>query len=188
MLGRDRSAVVADPHAALVDLCREHVRWHGPSTRRDVAWWSGTRLREVDAALADLREELVGRPGPDGETYLDLAEGVPTADPDPAPRLLAEFDALLVGYDTAARRRFADPEHLPWYWTQGNGLYSCVLLLDGRLRGSWRLVGAGARRVLELRMFPGERLLDPGDLTAQVRALEAVLACTVPDVRVTRAA
>jgi hypothetical protein len=187
VLGRDRSAVVADPHAALVELCRGHVRWHGPSSRRDIAWWSGDRLGDVDAALAEIADELVGRPGPDGETYLDLAEGAPSQDPVPGPRLLPEFDALVVAYAPKARVRFADEAHLPWFWTQANGLFSCVLLLDGRLRGSWRLVGTGRRRVLELRTFPGERPVDPGDLTDPVRALATVLACEVTDVRVTRA-
>lgn len=186
VLGRDRSAVVADPHAALVELCRWHVRWHGPSSRRDIAWWSGDRLRDVDAALTGLADELVGRPGPDGETYLDLAEGAPTDDPEPGPRLLGEFDALLLAYAPQARVRFADEEHVAWFWAKANGLFSCVLLLDGRLRGSWRLVGNGARRVVELRMFPGERRVGPGELSGPVRALEAVLACEVTDVRVLR--
>ena len=187
VLGRDRSGVVADPQAALVELCRWHVRWHGPSSRRDIAWWSGDRLRDVDAALAALADELVGTRGPDGETYLDLAEGAPTAEPQPGPRMLAEFDALLMAYAPAARARFADPDHLPWFWARSNGLFSCVLLVDGGLRAAWRLEGGGGSRVVQLRMFPGERAVDPGELTTQVRALEAVLACEVTDVRVTRA-
>lgn len=187
LLGRPRDAVVADPGAALVELVRCHVRWFGPSSRRDVAWFTGDRLTDVDAAVAALGEELVGRAGPDGETYLDLAEGVPDGDPDPGTRLLPEFDGLLMGRDSKRRQRFVDDAHLPWYWTRGNGLFASVLLHDGRLRGSWRFDGSGRRRAVDVRVFPGEPLVAEADLADQVRALEAVLMIEVHDVRVTRA-
>lgn len=186
LLGRPR-AVAVDPHAALVELVRCHVRWFGPSSRRDVAWFTGDRLTDVDAAVAALGEELVGRTGPDGETYLDLADGPRGGDPDPGTRLLPEFDGLLMGRDSKRRQRFVDDAHLPWYWTRSNGLFASVLLHDGRLRGSWRLDGTGRRRALDVRVFPGEPLVAEADLAHQVRALEAVLQIEVHDVRVTRA-
>lgn len=187
LLGRRRDDVVADPQAALVEVVRLHVRSYGPSSRRDVAWFTGDRLGDVDAAIAVLGEELVGRPGPDGQTYLDLADGVRGGSPDPGTRLLPEFDALLVGRDSKHRQRFVDDAHLPWYWTQENGLYACVLLHDGRLRGSWRMEGAGARRRIEVRMFPGETLLGEDAVADQVRAIETALATEVVDVAITRA-
>lgn len=187
LLSRPREHVVADPRAALVEVVRGHVRWFGPSSRRDVAWFTGDRLTDVDEAVATLGDELVARPGPDGETYLDLVEGVRGGDPDPGTRLLPEFDGLLMGRDSKRRQRFVDEAHLPWYWTQGNGLFACVLLHEGRLRASWRFEGSGRRRVLAVRVFPGEALVPEDALTDQVRALETALAIEVTDVRVTRA-
>ncbi len=187
LTGRSREAVVGDPQAALVEVVRLHVRWYGPSSRRDVAWFTGDRLGDVDAAIATLGEELVSRPGPDGQTYLDLAQGVPGGSSDPGTRLLPEFDALLVGRDSKLRQRFVDDAHLPWYWTQGNGLYACVLLHHGRLRGSWRLEGAGRHRRIGIRMFPGEALLGEDAVADQVRAIEVALAIEVTDVDVSRA-
>lgn len=187
LLGRPREAVVADPQAALVEVVRLHVRCYGPSSRRDVAWFTGDRLGDVDAAIATLGEELVGRPGPDGQTYLDLAQGVRGGSPDPGTRLLPEFDALLVGRDSKHRQRFVEDAHLPWYRTQENGLYACVLLHDGRLRGSWRLEGAGRRRRIEVRMFPGEALVGQDAVADQVSAIGTALAIEVTDVAIVRA-
>jgi hypothetical protein len=38
--------------------------------------------------------------------------------------------------------------------------------------------------VVDVEMFPGERLLDPGDLGGSAAAIESVLGLTVTDVRV----
>src|SRR6478609_3297426 len=105
-----------DPQAALVELVRHHVEASGPVTRRDLAWWSGEGLRNVDAAIESLRNELVSRPGPGGLDYLDLADMKPRSGGDLGARLLPEYDALLLGYDPAARKRFADDEAVLHSW------------------------------------------------------------------------
>lgn len=46
----------------------------------------------------------------------------------------------------------------------------------------------GPARRLQVRMFPGERVLDGSELAEQVRALETVLDITVTEVEVVRAA
>ncbi len=190
LFGSQRYPAPVPAHEALVRLARQHVTSYGPSSRRDIAWWTGEGLRRVDEALAAFRNELVERPGPNGETYYDLAElaDLATCDPDQGLRLLPEFDALVVGYDTRARSRFVDEAHLPWYWSRANGLLSAVVLDGARLRGSWRFDQAAPARRLQVRMFPGEQVLDGFELAQQVRALETVLDITVTEVEVTRAA
>jgi hypothetical protein len=187
VLAVSREAVVADPQAALVDLARIHVAAFGPSSRRDIAWWTGEALSAVDDALVALAEEFTARPGPDGETYHDLAE--PPA-PGKGPgnevglRLLPEFDAVLLGYAPPARYRFVDLDHLPYFWTMSNGMYFALVLHDGRVRASWALRGSGRRRVVDVRMFPRERLLDEGDFTDQVEALAVALGLDAGDLDV----
>lgn len=165
----DRSAVLADDDAAVDALLLQHVRAHGPSSRNDLAWWSGLGLTRVDAALARLA--LAADEGPDGRRYHDLPDA-------PAPveltglRLLPEFDALLCGYDPAGRERFVDPAHYEVLWKQSNGQLLAPVLVGNRLRGYWRLTGSGRRRRIEVLRFPGVRGFGRDRLTDAVAALE----------------
>jgi hypothetical protein len=181
VLGEPRSPWLDDPDGALVELTRQHLAAFGPANRRDVAWWSGEGLRNVDHALDALADELTARPGPDGQTYYDLVDAPADGDPDPGVRLLPEYDAVVVGYDPKTRERFLAPEQLGYVWNQRNGGLSAFVLAGGRVRGSWRLVGTGQERAVEVRRFPGERL-EEADLADPVQALETALDCRVADV------
>lgn len=185
VLGDDRAPLVDEPDAALVALTRQHLTAFGPANRRDVAWWSGAGIRQVDRALVLLGDELTERPGPDGQTYYDLIDGPGRSESEPGVLLLPEFDAVLVGYDPATRDRFLAPEHLPHVWQQQNGLFSSAVLSGGLLVASWSFVGAGDTRRIEVRMFPGAPLLTEAALAGQVAALEAALAIRVTDIEIT---
>lgn len=173
-----------DPQTALVALIRGQLAAAGPASRRDLAWWSGAGLRQVDAVLESLAAELVARPGPNGLVYVDLADapGGPTV-PEGV-RLLPEYDTLLLAYDPAARDRFADAAAVAHSWNKRNGVHSPTLLVDGRLRGRWRLERSRTSAAVQVEMFPGERLLDPSELADGVVALEKGLGVTVSDVRI----
>ncbi len=182
------SPLLDDPDAAVLAITRMHLAAYGPANRRDIAWWSGAGLRDVDRALGALADELTARDGPDGAPYYDLAETPGNGNGDPGVRLLPEYDALVVGYDPHTRDRFLDPEQLPYVWLMGNGSFSSVVLDDVRLTGSWKLTGSGPKRRVEVRMFPGQRLLAESDLADQVASLEAALDMQVVDVVITTAA
>ncbi len=173
------------PDAAVDAAVRIHLRAHGPASRQDLAWWSGLGLRLVDAALLRLDTDLTSATGPDGRTYVDLAEGVP--DPvDPAGvgiRLLPEFDALLCGYDPGARDRFATPEHHRALWNQSNGFMAAPLLRAGRLAGQWRLEGSGATRALSVTTFRGTGRIARRALDDGVDAVERALGIRIGTVR-----
>jgi hypothetical protein len=184
VVGAERSHWLDDPDGALVALTRQHLAAYGPANRRDIAWWSGEGLRNVDAALATIAEELTERPGPDGQTYYDLAEAPRGGASDLGVRLLPEFDAVVVGYDPKTRDRFLDLEHLPHIWAQQNGLFSSGVLAEGRLVASWKFEGAGAERTIEVQMFPGRSALAESDLADQVVALEQALDIRVSDIAI----
>lgn len=173
---------------ALDALCELHVRAHGPSALADIVWWSGETVREIDASLARLREAgiLQAEPGPGEQEFYDLP-GTPLSGPDPGTRLLAEFDALVCGYAPKNRGRFVDAAAKDHYWISVNGIFSSVVLHDGRLRGSWKLTGTGKKRGLEVRMFPGEPTLGRREMAPSVAALETVLATTVTEVSIVSA-
>ncbi|MEO5663976.1 MAG: crosslink repair DNA glycosylase YcaQ family protein [Nocardioides sp.] len=166
-----------------VDAVALHVRCHGPVSRHDIAWWSGLGLRVVDAAIESLG--LVGVAGPAGRSYVDVPSPPPGRDL-PGVRFLPEFDALMCGYDPAARDRFADPGHLRRLWNQNNGMVLPPLLVDGRITGYWRATGSARKRPLEVVWFAGARKPRVSELSEPVASLEAGLDITITGVTLTR--
>jgi hypothetical protein len=175
-----------DADDAVDAAVRLHLRAHGPSSRQDIAWWSGLGLTVVDGALARVGDELVSGSGPDGRAYVDLAHGAP--DPvDPAAvgiRLLPEFDALLCAYDPKGRERFVTAERHKDLWGPGNGLMVAPLLRGGRLAGHWRLSGKGATRGLTVTTFRGTGRLGRRALDDAVDALGRGLGIRIGSVEI----
>lgn len=79
-----------------------------PRAPFDLSFFFGVGLTQVDAAVTQLGDELVRLAGSDEQTYLDLAEPPDPGDDQPGLRLLAEFDALLLGFCGRGRTRFVD--------------------------------------------------------------------------------
>lgn len=186
---RTASAVVElpprpEPTAALAGLVAAHLRAYGPLTRADLAFFFGVRLGQIDAALAVLGDHVAPLTGPEGEPMLDAAEPPPDGDSDPGVRLLPEYDGLLVGYAGANRTRFARADHLAQVWSKTNGVFSPVVLAEGRLVATWKTVAAGRRTDLAITMLPGESRLSEASVADQVSALSAVLDLAIGDVRI----
>ena len=167
----------------MVEAVRLHVASYGPSSRHDVAWWSGLGLRQVDTLLDRL--DLTWRDGPDGRAYADLP-GPPAAREVPGVRLLPEFDALLCGYDPKARGRFVSDADNEVLWHRANGLMLAPVLVDGRIRGHWRLEGSGRSRTLAVSSYAGSRRLRRAEVDEAADALATALDVTISAVTTTR--
>ncbi len=185
---RTAAIVLGDPQVdadeATARLVRQHLAAFGPATRHDVAWWSGDGLRRVDAVVQSLGDEVVSVPGPDGLDYLDLAEPPVDGLGDPGLRLVPEYDGLLLGYAPAGRSRFADSRVMTLAWNRANGVHSPTVLVDGKLRGTWRLSAAGRASRVEVTMLAGERLPTEDEVGGQAEAVSAVLAVGIDAVEV----
>lgn len=169
--------------ATMADVVRLHLASHGPSSRQDLSWWAGVPLRAVEEALAGL--DVVEEDGPGGRAYVDLPGSPPPRDL-PGVRLLPEFDALLCGYDSKARDRFATQEHHRRLWNESNGMLLPPMLVDGRITGYWRAGGTARTRPLEVTWFSRTRRPRKDELDEPVAALEAGLGITVSSVTITR--
>jgi hypothetical protein len=174
-LGRPLQAVTS-----LEAVVLRYVAAFGPATVADAQAWSGlTGLREV-----------VGRLGPQLRTFrdeqgrelFDLPDA-PRPDPDtPAPvRLVAEFDNLVLSHSDRTRV-ISEPDRQRLY--SRNGIFPGTVLIDGFVRGMWRVTTARGAAVLAIELFreadgdrdavaaEGEHLLEfaaPGSPDAEVR-------------------
>jgi hypothetical protein len=185
---RARALVPELPHWSFADalpaLVALYLRSLGPATRRDLAYFFGTGLGAVDAALADLGDEVVRLAGPDEEQFLELAEPPTDGAVELGVRLLPEFDALLVGFHGSHRTRFLAADQLDAVWAKVNGQFAPSVLRRGRIVATWRTVVQGSRARLEITMLQRCPPLAEDELDEPVAALSRVLAHPVEEVRV----
>jgi hypothetical protein len=149
---------------ALAELARRYFASHGPASAADFATWASLTLAEVgqsiEAAGPSLRREELGG--------VVLWSGAATPRRTPAPRspvvrLVQGYDEYIMGY-TETRRVIARPGAA---WAPAERPVSnLVVLLDGRVAGSWR------RTVKKDMVVIQATLLGDFD-AARMRALEA---------------
>lgn len=140
-LGRQPTA---DP--PVDDVVLRYLGAFGPATVADVSAWSGlTGVREV---VDRLRPRLLSLRDERGRELLDPPDAPrPDARTPAPPRFLPEYDNLLLSH--ADRSRFGSAAHrapLSAAGTAGGG----SVLVDGLLRGVWRIERDGANGVAVL--------------------------------------
>jgi Winged helix DNA-binding domain len=175
-LGRPLAASASPDQAVL-----RYLAAFGPATVADAQAWSGlTGLRGV---MERLRKRLRTFRDEQGRELFDLPDA-PRPDPDtPAPvRLVAEFDNLILSHADRARV-ISEPDRQRLYTK--NGIFPGTVLIDGFVRGVWRITIARRAAALAVDMFgpvggrdrdavaaEGERLLEfaaPGSPDAELR-------------------
>lgn len=109
----------------------------GPATLADFMHWSGQRrVGAARRAVAALGDRVIERPGPQEQTYLDLADGAIPAELPASPRLLARWDSALIAYRPEARSRLIADQHRGAVY-QKNGDVLPTFLIDGLVAGLW---------------------------------------------------
>ncbi|HEY2266146.1 MAG TPA: winged helix DNA-binding domain-containing protein [Streptosporangiaceae bacterium] len=142
----------ADP-AALARLVTRYLGAFGPATVRDVQAWSG--LTGLKAVLEQLRPCLVTFRDEQGAELFDLPTAPRPGEDAPAPpRLVAEFDNLVLSH--AERSRVISPGAASKISTV-NGVIPGTVLIDGFVSGLWRLERARDTATLTIELFGPQR-------------------------------
>lgn len=120
--------------AALARLAVRYFTGHGPATLQDLAQWSGITAADartaIDGARGQLDADVV-----DGETFWSGTSRRPRrAARAPLVRLLPAYDEYTVAY--ADRSLLL--ERRTRLTARGMGLLSPVVLIDGRVVGTWK--------------------------------------------------
>src|SRR4051794_27336777 len=137
------AAPEASRDEAMEHLIRRGLGGFGPMTLADLAAWSGLSAASLRAAVESMA--LIMRRDEDGRVLLDLPRRPVVDRHAPAPpRLLAPFDNTILSH--ADRTRVID-DAAPRTVLRG-GIVDPVVLVDGFVRGRWRI--ARARRSVEL--------------------------------------
>jgi hypothetical protein len=122
---------------ALAELARRYYTGHGPATVHDLVWWSGLTVGEVREAIALAGSALVKETV--GKTAYWTGEGAPgpvEGSPASSVHLLPGFDEYLLGYKE--RSAMLDPQHVERTHPGSNGVFRPVLVVDGRVAGTWQ--------------------------------------------------
>jgi hypothetical protein len=147
-------------------LVRRHLAAFGPASAADIQTWSG--LKGLKDAVDGMADELVafkqGR-----RTLYDLPDAPrPDEDTPAPPRLLPEFDSLLLAHQD--RTRVIDDDRRKALATK-NLRVQATFLVDGFVAGSWAIEGKRGTATLTLSAF--EPLARPvkEQLAAEAEAL-----------------
>ena len=120
---------------ALATLAARYFTGHGPATLQDFMWWSGLVARDARAGLHAATPQL-GREVIGGQEYYYVQDmPVPPALLHDA-FLLPPFDEYLVGYKD--RSAAIDAAEMARVNPGGNGMFSPIIVIGGRVVGLWK--------------------------------------------------
>jgi hypothetical protein len=156
-----------DVLAARTELVRRYLAAFGPSTRADLADWSGLRVSDVAPAL-DALEPLRRFRDANGRELLDVPRApLPPAD-TPAPvRFLPKWDSTLLAHKD---RRRVLPEELRKAVIGKNGDITQTFLVDGIVAGSWAADREGKVAITPFAPLPRTARRAVEDEAAQLEA------------------
>jgi hypothetical protein len=156
-------------------ICR-YLNAYGPATAADIKAWSG--LTGVGEAIERLRPGLRSFRDARGRELLDVPGGaLPDPDTPAPPRFLADFDGAALAH--------ADRTRIDAGGSRARSLSPKTFLVDGFVRGSWRLIRGRGIMTLEVTPFAPLSRAARIDLAEEgMRLLTFLAADVLDDVRV----
>ena len=172
-----------DPDAALTEIARRYLGAYGPATKSDFARWWGSWAGVGNTAWAGLAGDLA--PVSVGGQRADmLASDLERIKKQPAGgslQLLPPFDPYVMGH--SSRDHIVEAANLSKV-SRTAGWISAVVLLDGRVAGTWR--HQAARGTLLVSVEPFQRLTAKtvADVRRRAQTLSETLGLARAEVKV----
>lgn len=120
---------------ALAELARRYFTSRGPATVNDFVWWSslvpGEAREAHEAVKSDLLEEVI-----DGQSYWLPPDTKMPSSSSPDLYLLPGFDEYMLAYKD--RSAVLDPGLAPEISPFKNGIFLPIIVVDGRIVGTWK--------------------------------------------------
>jgi hypothetical protein len=137
-------ARVRSPEEALAELALRYFVSHGPATLRDLAKWSGLTITDARRGLEAVRGQLEQEVASGQEFWLAHSPR-PKQAPSPSVLLLPNYDEYTIGYrDHSAVFDLSRRYDL---------IYGHILVIDGRVAGTWRRTLKKSEVVIETNTF-----------------------------------
>lgn len=146
---------------ALAELTRRYFSSHGPATLRDYSWWSGLTMREARTGVEMLRKTLVEETI-DGRRYWFVPSHAGARRRMLAAYLLPNYDEYVIAYKDRGCVLDSPP-----VIRRGAVEHPHHLVIDGKLRGSWKRMPGTTATTIEVRPF---RPLQKNDASALAAA------------------
>src|SRR6266704_642546 len=134
-------------------LVRRHLRAFGPADAKDLWSWSGVYVRRIRVILDRLRDELVEVDMGRRRGFLlrkDLPDLEKASSEPGIVRLLPSFDPFLLGHRD--RDYLVDRAHYKQVY-KDQGWLAPVVLVDGRVAGTWSYERQPRKLGVDVRMF-----------------------------------
>lgn len=120
---------------SLAELASRYFDSHGPATMQDFSWWSGLTLSEVKRSIEMIEKEMVSFTIDDQKYWMKPMDSVPKSKAIQV-SLLSWFDEYIIGYKD--RTAAFDPSTQKFIEKPKNGLYTAVILINGKIAGNWK--------------------------------------------------
>ncbi|HKA67722.1 MAG TPA: winged helix DNA-binding domain-containing protein [Actinomycetes bacterium] len=155
------------------EVMLRYLRAFGPGIAKDAQVWSG--LVKLGEVVDRLRPRLRAYVDDQGRELLDLPDLARPDEDEPAPvRFLPEYDNLLRSH--VERSRVLPPEYKPLLATK-NDAPMPTFLVDGFVRGTWRLTTERDRATLRVTPFAALSTAETAAVTTEAeRLLEFLVA------------
>ena len=150
---------VPDPYRperdeALAIIARRYFRSHGPTTRQDLAGWTGLTAADARRGIAVAGEDLAAVRVDGVEmfvdpTLLEAYHAAPVAGPVDDVLALPGFDEYLLGFKDRALMLAA--EHKQAIIPGGNGMFQSTIVRGGRVIGTWKRTATKRRLTVQVR-------------------------------------
>ncbi len=165
---------------ALAVLTERYFTSHGPATLKDYAWWSGLASADVRQGLEMVKSRLV-REELDRQVYWMTPSAPEVRFPRTAVYLLPNFDEYVVGY--TGRSAIFDDQHARYLDVRQSPLAQHIVLISGRIAGTWKRAVAKDSLMLEVKLFSPPSKAEARSLRLAAERVAAFLGVRISDFR-----